>query len=78
MIFYLIHLFYKISRHKITMTDCDCMICDRCDGHGYVFVGAPHGDDGDIPWGDDLAGTEEDCSRCDGTGIDPDYMGCDC
>ena len=60
---------------------CDeCMKCYRCDGHGYVYIGAPVGDDADIPGGDDLAGTmPEDCTRCDGTGLNPEYMGrCEC
>ncbi len=57
------------------MADCDCMICPRCDGHGHVYVGAPT-EDGPIPGGDELE--PEECSNCDGTGVDPNYMGCDC
>ena len=59
------------------MADCDCMECERCEGHGWVYVGTPEGDEGLVP-DDPSMYWEEECTDCDGTGIDPDYTGCDC
>ena len=41
---------------------CSCMECPTCEGEGKIF--------GVIAsW---------KCEDCNGTGIDPEYMGCDC
>ena len=49
------------------MTDCDCMDCPLCDGHGAFEREGKAGDEATLI-----------CNYCSGSGVDPEFMGCDC
>lgn len=51
------------------MSDCECYVCPVCDGEGIHDEDATFG-------GEEIPAFR--CHYCNGEGVDPNYMGCDC
>ena len=52
--------------------DCECAICPKCDGWGYVYTSSPNN------YGLPGEQVEITCDICDGIGLNVLYTDCDC